>query len=117
MAQIALGQADQPEAASDPIQAELDRSKDAYQSKIDAIKKDVKAAVDVKISAGRKKKENAAIVEKLTAEKDAFEKNVNDIPPSLGKSRATIARRISGARQRPRQCLQAGHSRRHGCRE
>jgi len=97
-AQIARGQSDEPEAPSDPIKADLDRSKDTYQSKIDAIKKDVTAALDLKIAAAERKKGSAAVVEKLTAEKSAIEENVNNIPPSLGRSRAMIAKRIKSAR-------------------
>jgi hypothetical protein len=96
--QFARGQSDNSEAASDPVKAEVDRSKDAYQSKIDTIKKNVADALDAKIAAARKKKGNAEIVEKLNAEKSAFEDDINSIPPSLGKSRATIARQISTAR-------------------
>ncbi|MGO9914678.1 MAG: hypothetical protein ACLQIB_08190 [Isosphaeraceae bacterium] len=96
--QVARGQSNEPVAAADPIKADLDRSKDAFQAKIDTIKKDVAAALDAKIAAGRKKKGNTEIVEQLTAEKSAFEENVNRIPPSLGKTRAMIAKRIKNAR-------------------
>jgi hypothetical protein len=88
---------DQPGQA-DPVQAELEKSKEIYRAKIAQIKKEVLLSFDRKIAAGRKKKNNSAIVEKLSAEKENFEKDVNGLPPSLGNDRILFEKRRSHAR-------------------
>ena len=93
------GQADEPEAPADPIKDRLAEAKKNYRTKIDSIKNDVLAALDRKIVDGRKKKKgNKAIVDGLTAEKDAFEKDLNELPKSLNKSGELFAKRIRTAR-------------------
>ncbi len=92
------GQSDQPDTTVDSIKADLEQSKNAYQSKIDTIKKEVTAALDSKIAAAEKKKGGSGIVEKLSAEKAEFEEDVNKIPPSLAKARAPFAKRMTSAR-------------------
>ena len=83
---------DQPGQA-DAVKAELEKSKQAYRAKIAQIKAEVILSLDRKIAAGRKKKGNRAIVEKLMAEKKDFDKNVNRLPTSLGKDRDLFAKR------------------------
>ena len=92
------GQANEPAAPADPVKDRLETAKEAYRTKMTSLKKDVLDALDTKIKAARKKKDNKAIVDKLTAEKDDFGKDINNLPPSLSKSRELIAKRISTAR-------------------
>jgi hypothetical protein len=91
-------QADEPVAPADPIKDRLEAAKEAYRTKIASLKKDVLDSLDTKIKAARKKKDNKAIVDKLIAEKGDFEKDINNLPLSLSKSRELFAKRSRSAR-------------------
>jgi hypothetical protein len=88
---------DQPGQA-DSTDADLEKSKETYRVKIAQIKAEVILSLDSKIAAGRKKKNNRTIVERLTAEKENFEKDVNRLPPSLGNDKVLFKKRIFHAR-------------------
>jgi ABC-type transporter MlaC component len=92
------GRADEPVAPADPIKDTLETAKATYSKKIASLKKDVSDSLDTKIKAARKKKDNTAIVDKLTAEKDIFGKDINILPPSLGKNRELFFKRTRTAR-------------------
>ena len=92
------GQADEPAAPADPIKDKLEAAKEAYRTKIASLKKDVFDSLDIRIKAARKKKDNKAIVDNLTAEKGDFEKDMNNLPPSLGKKRELFVKRTRTAR-------------------
>jgi hypothetical protein len=92
------GRADEPVAPADPIKDTLETAKATYRKKIASLQKDVSDSLDTKIKAARKKKDNTAIVDKLTAEKDIFGKDINSLPPSLGKNRELFFKRTRTAR-------------------
>jgi hypothetical protein len=84
---------DEKSATVEAIKADLEKAKETYRAKIAQIKVEVILSVGAKIAAGRKMKGNRAIVERLTAEKHDFDKDVNRIPPSLGKDKILFAKR------------------------
>jgi hypothetical protein len=96
--QRSSGQAANPGAPADPIKDRLVKAKREYSAKIDNIKKEVLESIANKITAARKKKNNSDIVAGLTAETEAFEKDLNQLPPSLGKTRASFEKRKRRAR-------------------
>jgi ABC-type transporter MlaC component len=91
-------QADEPAAPADPIEDRLETARETYRTKIASLKKDVLDSLDTKTKAARKKKDNKAVVDKLTVEKDNFGKDINNLPASLSKSRELFAKRMRTAR-------------------
>ena len=88
---------DQP-APADAIKEALDKAKNECSSKIDTIRKEVLQSLDSKITAARKKKNNSAIVASLRLEKETFEKDLNQLPLSLGRARPAFENRKRRAR-------------------
>ena len=93
-----VGRGDEQPGKAESVRAELEKAKEIYRAKIAQIKTEVVDSLDKRIAAGRKKKNNSAIVARLTAEKKEFATDVNRLPPSLGNDRAKLEKRISHAR-------------------
>ena len=94
------GQADEPGAACRSHQGQT-RKGQGDLSNEDRLnqEEEVLATLDKKIMDGRKKKGNKAIVDRLTAEKDDFEKDLNKVPPSLEKRGQAFFKKIRNAHE------------------
>jgi hypothetical protein len=83
---------------TDPIGAQLDRAKKAFKTSVAGLKATVSDKMDRKVSFARSKKGSKAIIDRLMAEKDEFDAELDAVPPSLGKDRKLIMNQLSEAR-------------------